>query len=230
MVRVTETAGAALVWLRALVLAAVALVAGSVAHVGAHGALPAPLVLVALLALGTTGVAPLLRRPASTARVVLLLVVGQAAVHAVLTALGGHHDDEPLAHPVHGPALWVAHLAEDLTPEHALMAGAHAVAAAVVGLWLAHGERAVWRLVGLAGRVLADVVTVPLLPVARPPRVVPVAPGRLPRVVRVASSSIVRRGPPGSCARDHIRTRRKKHDTCDEPPRSSPSSCSPCCP
>ena len=200
MVRVTETAGAALVWLRALTLTAVALVAGSVAHIGAHGSLPAPFVLVALLGLGTTGVAPLLRRPASTARVVLLLVVGQAAVHAVLTALGGHHDDEPLAHPVRGPALWVAHLAEDLTPEHALMAGAHAMAAAVVGLWLAHGERTVWRLVALAGRVLAEVVTVPLLPVARPPRVVPVAPALLPRVVRVASSSIVRRGPPGSCA------------------------------
>ena len=93
MGRVTETAGAALVWLRALVLSAVALVAGSVAHVGAHGALPAPVVLVALLALGTTGVAPLLRRPAGTARVVLLLVAGQVMVHAALTALGGHHDE-----------------------------------------------------------------------------------------------------------------------------------------
>lgn len=196
MVRVTETAGAALVWLRALVLSAVAIVAGSVAHVGGHGALPVPGVLVALLVLGTTGLAPLLRRPASTARVVLLLVVGQAAVHAALTALGGHHDDEPLAHPLHGPALWVAHLAEDLTPEHALMAGAHAVAAAVVGLWLAHGERTVWRLVALAGRVLVPVVRTPLLPVAGPPRVVPVAPVLLPRAVRVASSSIARRGPP----------------------------------
>jgi hypothetical protein len=228
MVRVTETAGAALVWLRALALGSVALVAGSVAHVGAHGALPAPLVLVALLALGTAGVAPLLRRQASTARVVLLLVVGQAAVHAALTALGGHHDDEPLAHPGHGPALWVAHLAEDLTPEHALMAGAHAVAAAVVGLWLAHGERTVWRLVALAGRVLAE-VNVPLLPVAGRPRVVPVPPALLPRVVRVAPSSIARRGPPGSCARDRIRSRRKK-PACDVPPRSSAPSCSPCCP
>ena len=200
MGRVTETAGAALVWLRALVLSAVTLVAGSVAHVGAHGALPVPGVLVALLALGTTGVAPLLRRPASTARVVLLLVVGQAAVHAALTALGGHHDDEPLAHPLHGPALWVAHLAEDLTPEHALMAGAHAVAAAVVGLWLAHGERTVWRLVALAGRAFGPVVRTPVLPVAGPPRVVPVAPVLLPGAVRVASSSIARRGPPGADA------------------------------
>ena len=80
------------------------------------------------------------------------------------------------------------------------MAGAHAVAAAVVGLWLAHGERTLWRLVALAGRGVAAVVTVPLVPVARPPRVVPVAPGLLPRVVRVAASPIVRRGPPGSCA------------------------------
>ena len=69
-----------------------------------------------------------------------------------------------------------------------------------MGLWLAHGERTVWRLVTLAGRVLAAVVTVPFLPVARPPRVVPAAPLVLPQAVRVASSSIVRRGPPRPCA------------------------------
>ena len=83
---VTQTADRALVWLRALLLATVALVAGSVAHAGAHGVLPPPPVLLALLAVGTTVVAPLLRRPAGTGRIVLLLVVGQAAVHAALTA------------------------------------------------------------------------------------------------------------------------------------------------
>lgn len=200
MVRVTETADAATVWSRALVISAVALVAGSVAHVGAHGVLPAPAVLVALLAAGTTVAAPLLRRPATTTRIVLLLVVGQAAVHAALTALGGHRDDEPLARPVHGPALWVAHLAEDLTAEHALMAVAHAAAAAVVGLWLAHGERTLWRLLSMAGRRLVAVVDVPALPVVRPPRVVPVDPALLPPSVRVPSSSVVRRGPPDACA------------------------------
>ena len=193
---VTETAGGALVWLRALALATVALVAGSVAHAGAHGVLPPPLVLVALLAVGTTGAAPLLRGPAGTGRVVLLLVLGQAAVHAALTALGGHRDDVPLTHPAHGPALWVARLAEDLTADHALMALAHAAAATVVGLWLAHGERTVWRLLALAGRALAPAVRLPARPVLRPPRVVPLGPDRLPRLTPVPTSSVARRGPP----------------------------------
>jgi len=196
MGRVTETAGGALVWLRSLVLATVALVAGCAAHAGAHGVLPPPGVLVALLALGTTGVAPLLRRPAGTGRVVTLLVLGQATVHAALTALGGHRDEEPLAAPLHGPALWVAHLAEDLTAAHALMAVAHAAAAAVVGLWLAHGERTVWRVLALAAGALARVVHVPVLPVVRPLRVVPAGPAQLPRLPRVPTSSIARRGPP----------------------------------
>lgn len=191
---VTQTADRALVWLRALLLATVALVAGSVAHAGAHGVLPPPPVLLALLAVGTTGVAPLLRRPAGTGRVVLLLVVGQAAVHAALTALGGHRDDP--THSGAGPALWVARLAEDLTADHALMALAHAAAAAVVGLWLAHGERTVWRLLALTGRALARGVRVPALPVVRPPRVVPAGPDRLPRRPGVPTSSLARRGPP----------------------------------
>jgi hypothetical protein len=197
---VTQTADRALVWLRALLLATVALVAGSVAHAGAHGVLPPPPVLLALLAVGTTVVAPLLRRPAGTGRVVLLLVVGQAAVHAALTALGGHRDDPTPTHPGTGPALWVARLAEDLTADHALMALAHAAAAAVVGLWLAHGERTVWRLLDLTGRALARGVRVPALPVVRPPRVVPVGPERLPRRPGVPTSSLARRGPPQALA------------------------------
>ncbi len=36
------------------------------------------------------------------------------------------------------------HLLADFTGPHALMAIAHLVAAAVLGLWIAHGERAVW--------------------------------------------------------------------------------------
>ncbi len=84
-----ESACAPLLWLRALLLATVAVSAGSVAHVTADGALPGAPAMVVLLALGTAAAAPLLRTRASTRRVVLLLVLGQAAVHAVLTAASG---------------------------------------------------------------------------------------------------------------------------------------------
>lgn len=45
---------------------------------------------------------------------------------------------------------WVQHLIADLSGPHALMALAHAGAAAAVGLWLASGERALWFLISLA--------------------------------------------------------------------------------
>src|SRR3712207_8594820 len=40
----------------------------------------------------------------------------------------------------------VHHLIEDMTGPHAAMAVGHVAAAALVGLWLAAGERALWRL------------------------------------------------------------------------------------
>lgn len=59
-----------------------------------------------------------------------------------------------------GPVLpaWALHLVADLTGPHALMAAAHLVAAAVVGWWLARGERALWTLLTLAAYAVARVV------------------------------------------------------------------------
>jgi hypothetical protein len=56
-----------------------------------------------------------------------------------------------------GPGVpdWAQHLADDLTGPHALMAIAHLVAAALVGLWLASGERALWGLVRLSRQAFA---------------------------------------------------------------------------
>jgi hypothetical protein len=45
----------------------------------------------------------------------------------------------------------VQHLLADLTGPHAVMALAHLGAAAVVGLWLAVGERALWTVLALMG-------------------------------------------------------------------------------
>jgi hypothetical protein len=68
------------------------------------------------------------------------------------------------------PALPVGHLVDDLSA-HAPMMAAHLAAAALVGLWLAHGERCLWTLLALGGRrVLAAVlllVPVPPAPASR---------------------------------------------------------------
>ena len=195
-----ESACTPLLWLRALLLATVALSVGSVAHVTADGALPGAPALVVLLALGTAAAAPLLRSRASTRRVVLLLVLGQATVHAVLTAASGHHDDGPAEVPATGPALWVHHLAEDLTAAHAVMALAHAAAAAVVGLWLARGEHALWLLVALAGHALVPMPRLSAAVVTAWPRVAPFDHAQLPPDAHAFATCVRRRGPPVRCA------------------------------
>jgi hypothetical protein len=95
------------------------------------------------------------------------------------------------------PALPIGHLVEDLSA-HAPMMAAHLAAAALVGLWLAHGERCLWTLIALSGRrVLAAVLL--LVPVPTAPRarwrhaaVVTLAGPRSLWLVRPDS----RRGPP----------------------------------
>jgi len=181
-----------LLWLRAALLSAVALLAGTVAHASAHGHLPGPAAMVTLLALGTVVSAPLLTRPAGPARIVGLLVAGQTGVHVVLTALGGHEGDEPAGH-VHGPE-WLHHLTEDLSGTHATMALAHAAAAAVVGLWLAVGERALWDLLRHAVRLLLPRVGV--VPVADVTRVGPGNETALRARTDLLQRTVRRRGPP----------------------------------
>lgn len=199
MVHVTSTVTASAVvrWVRALLLASVALVTGTTAHLGAHGLLPGPLAMAVLLAAGTALCAPLLRRPASTRRVVLLVVLGQTTVHAALTAVAGHHDHDAAHEMTAPPMLWVDRLTDDLSGPHALMALAHGAAAAVVGWWLARGEHAFWTRVRLAGRRLARAVRrLPAPLVAGPPRVVPLEPVLLPPTWHASAPSLRRRGPP----------------------------------
>jgi hypothetical protein len=183
-----------LLWLRAALLSAVAVLAGTVAHASAHGHLPGPAAMVVLLALGTLVSAPLLTRPAGPARIAGLLVVGQTGVHVVLTALAGHEGDEPAGH-VPGPE-WLHHLTEDLSGTHAAMALAHAAAAAVVGLWLAVGERALWELLSRAVHLLLPRVRV--VPVHDAPRVVPGDETVLRSHTDLLRRTVRRRGPPPS--------------------------------
>ncbi len=82
-----------LLWTRAVVLAVVALGAGVVSHVAADGALPHPVALAALLGLTSAVAVPFLHHRASTARLVALVVGGQALTHVALSVLAGHAGD-----------------------------------------------------------------------------------------------------------------------------------------
>ena len=160
----TATAGPVLRGVRALVLSAVGLITGVTFHVSADGLLPGWWALLALWAVSTAGAAPFLGVPASTRRVVTLLVLWQTLVHGALTVLSGHRGDladphEQVGQHAHG-VVWsrLHHLVEDMSGPHAAMALGHLVAAAVAGLWLAAGERALWRLFALAARPVLAVV------------------------------------------------------------------------
>jgi hypothetical protein len=185
MVAMERPVGPWLRWSRAAALAAVAFLAGVLAHASAGGLMPGRVALVLLFAVCLLTAATLLGRPASTLRIVVLLIAGQTFIHGALTAMAGHKGDPPLARsPVPQPiqhlpvvpsgdgrrvgSLYdqlyasqphpatqltvpapVQHLIADMTGPHALMALAHLAAAAVVGLWLALGERALWTVLAL---------------------------------------------------------------------------------
>ncbi|WKN47062.1 hypothetical protein [Nocardioides sp. Arc9.136] len=218
-------------WARALLVTLLAVFLGAAGHVTADGLLPGPGVLALVVVVGSVASAALLSRPASTLRVVGLLVAGQAAVHAVLTATGGHVGDAPTSpgraaaepagavlplvdgrrmgslqeayesgsHAV-APALPVGHLLDDLSA-HAPMMAVHLVAAVLVGLWLAAGERALWTLVALASAVVLRPLLLALALVLAAPVVVTTpahAPATRParRPTDLLARCVVRRGPP----------------------------------
>ena len=101
----------------------------------------------------------------------------------------------------------VAHLLADLTGAHAPMAVAHVLAAALVGLWLARGERALVALLGLLATALPALVVAlaPLMVTWDRSRLARPAPGRgtereidslLTGRRSDASRARTRRGPP----------------------------------
>jgi hypothetical protein len=216
-------AGTALRWTRAGVLAACGVVAGALFHAAADGRLPGPAGLLAVWLVSTVAAAPLLGTEVGTARVVALLVLWQGGVHAALGGVAGHAPGaHALAsveaagasgHAAHGALVHAAGttypLLESLLAQAPMVLG-HALAAALAGLWLAAGERALWSLLALSRQRLstaaADVLggwwwlpgeasLATAGPSARPGWVV--APARMPAwlLVRVLG----RRGPPVSC-------------------------------
>jgi hypothetical protein len=181
-----EHASPALRWTRALLIAAVAVSTGVVAHVSADGLLPGPrgLLVLTVLCAGVTAI--FLGRQVGTLRIVALVVIGQGFIHSGLAALAGHRGD-PVGTPArqtvvpamgsgprtgsyydqwvqvqpHGSApavpAWVVHSIADIAAEP-LMAATHVLAAVVVGAWLAVGERALWAVLALTAAVAVRVV------------------------------------------------------------------------
>lgn len=191
-------------WARALCVGSVSFFLGVVGHVTADGLLPGPLFLAALLGVSVLLGVPMLNRPASSVRLVAMLVGGQTVIHLVLSVTAGHRGDPTTTstavtrptgigslpvvdgHRVGSlqdayqgmsgqqslsPTLPVGHLINDMSA-HAPMMAAHLVAAALVGLWLARGERYLWTVLALTGRriLLAAWALVPIgvAPTTRP--------------------------------------------------------------
>jgi hypothetical protein len=250
MVGMDRPVGPALRWSRAALLGAVTMSVGAVAHVTAGGLVPGTTALLVLSATCVLAVAPFLGRPASTVRAVVLLMAGQAMIHAALTSLAGHRGDpapssaapvpspEPLSlgadgrrvgslyDQVYGSQTGVSptslsvpapiqHLLADVTGPNALMALAHFAAAAVIGLWLAVGERALWTVLaltvdGVRGLVRHAFAVRESVVAARSAalacmlmlrsRAVTVEPPHLPPRWLLLARSVVRRGPPALLA------------------------------
>src|SRR3954470_2567557 len=176
-------AGATLRWVRACVLAVVAVTTSLTAHAAAGGHLPAAWTIVLAGAVITGAAEPLLRRPASTRRVVLLLAAAESCAHLLLTVTAGGHvgpgrmpsmtalpDMAGMEHltrasvvmgagvPTGGPLA-----ALDVSGQDVLMTDAHLAAVVLIGLWLAAGERALWTVLALTLRPVTEAVSVLLL-------------------------------------------------------------------
>lgn len=79
-----------LLWWRSGLVSAMTFLVGAVGHVSAGGLLPSWFALTAMFAVGTAITAVFLARPASTRRIVALVVLGQTACHGLLSVTAGH--------------------------------------------------------------------------------------------------------------------------------------------
>ena len=198
----------AVLWARAALLGSVVLLLGVAGHVTADGELPGPAWLALLLAVAVSLSAPLLARPASMLRVVVMLVAGQALVHVLLIATAGRsaaghrvgslqeHVDAGMAGGPHGPALDAARVAGGVSA-HAPTLAAHLLVVVLVAVALALAERALWTVAALVRPLLVAwaLVHVRVVAPVRDLVTLPAAPPALRSSQRIARS-VVRRGPP----------------------------------
>ena len=189
---VDRDSGDLLRWLRALLVSVVAMAGGVAAHTTAHGRLPNILALLAIFNILLLVQVAWLGRPATPARITALMLGGQTFVHLALTLSSGHTEAA-----VAEPASPIGHLVADLSPASLPMMGLHLAAGAVVGLWLAIGETALWTVIALTGTVLARLVLAPsiVLPRLRRPLGITVVAVRT-TAARGLDRAVTRRGPP----------------------------------
>jgi hypothetical protein len=208
---------------RALTLPSVLFASALAGHVVADGVTPATSVLVPLLVLIVFAVAPFVGARTSPALTVALLAGGQGLLHAALQVLGGTASatttvsgtapgvaaasaptSSHLTH--HGAATSPGSVMSRMSDGHMDMLLAHLAAGVVVGLWLAAGERACWKLLALTARPVVD-AWLTVTAAASGGAVVVSRPGlqpgwglrsAIPRSVWTAGV-VSRRGPPRHC-------------------------------
>ena len=190
-------------WVRALTLACVMLAGGLSGHVAAGGVAPPAALLGPILLVLMLAVSPFLDAPASSARVVALVLGVQVTLHVVLDVVARPADP-------HGSMPMPLVPAHHHTGPHLVMVAAHVAAALLVALWLAAGERAAWTLVGVVGLALADAwgairyvfsaapaVTASLRPGST---IGGTSPRHVAPSVWEGRGGLTRRGPPYACA------------------------------
>lgn len=200
----TTRAARDLVLVRATVATGLSLLLAIAAHASAGGLLPGRGVLIAMTALCFAGCALWLGRRASRRSLALLLLGAQATLHFAMSALAGH-GGHGLAADTVGGALSDAthHVLVDLASTSGLaMTATHLTAAALAGLLLGQGERALWTVLQLLARAARFIaLALPSLPrpVAFPDptlRRAPVAGATSRRTSVWLADTHVRRGPP----------------------------------
>jgi hypothetical protein len=190
-------------FLRAASLCTGTLALAAGAHVLGGGELPAPDILVAVLALSVLVATLATRLKLNLAAMTALLGVGQLALHEVFTVfstpvIASHPAQE--AHHLSAasiPALdAAAHVHALATPASILMLATHALATAACALLLAKGESSLWALAAW----LRPLVRLPraVTPDAGTPRAVTGTPAVLPHRLWRNLRQDSRRGPPSA--------------------------------
>ena len=142
-------------WARACLVAALAWGTASAGHVLAGGELPAAWFIAMLVAVTAWPFSMALRTRAGGLRMIVLLGVGQAAMHAALVVTSWGVGPAPVVDP-HGAMTGTTSAPSMMRDGHAMsllpgpfMVLAHVAAALVLGLVLADAERSVFAFLGL---------------------------------------------------------------------------------
>lgn len=183
-----------LLLLRCATLGLIEFTTGAFAHLTGSGLLPSTPVLGGLLLVCMVSSVRLMRRHARWSELVAALVAGQFVVHLTLTATAGHAGEAP---PGLGSSELVDHVGEQLPTMLAHLCGA-----ALVGSWLAWGERAFWTFVVLLSSALVSPLNRLALPILGR-RTTSVALGGAPEphdTTRILARAVLRRGPPALLA------------------------------